>query len=161
MKKSLNFLIVLLSILTIKGNSQCNVKTNNRSDGVTIRYLNPEMVGKGTGCELGVSITNNGTDYFFNTTVLYFSKSTKSIGTLMIELSDNQSLNLKLYSSELATMKNSEISASVYLLTKTDVEKLKKATIKKIIFKETGGKNQIIILSKNFDVASRHINCLK
>ena len=158
--KSIYFLIlVVASSMRIFG--QCNVKTNNRSDGVTVKYLNPEMVGKGTGCELGASISYNGTDYFFNTTVLYFSTSVKSTGTLMIELNNNQSLNLKLYASELATMKNSEISANVYLLSKADVEKLKKATIKKIIFKEVGGKNQIIILSKNFDIASRHINCLK
>jgi hypothetical protein len=161
MKNKFKFLFLLLSLTAIKGYSQCNVKTNNRPDGVTVKYQNPEMVGKGTGCELGVSISNTGTDYCFNTTVLYFGTSVKSTGTLMIELSNNQSLNLTLFASELATMKNSEISANVYLLSKTDVEKLKKATIKKIIFKETGGKNQIIILSKNFDVASRHINCLK
>lgn len=161
MKTKSLYLILLIVVSSMKISAQCNVKTNNRPDGVTVKYLNPEMVGKGTGCELGFSISTNGTDYYFNTAVLYFSTSVKSTGTLMIELSNNQSLNLTLYASELATIKNSEVSTNVYLLSKTDVEKLKKATIKKIIFKETGGKNQIIILSKNFDVASRHINCLK
>ena len=124
MKNKFNILILLMSLITLKGYSQCNVKTNNRSDGVTVKYINPEMVGKGTGCELGVSITTNGTDYYFNTTVLYFTTPVKSTGTLMIELSNNQSLNLTLYTSELATIKNSEVSANVYLLSKTDVEKL-------------------------------------
>ncbi len=122
--------------------------------------MNPQMVGKGAGCELGVSISTNGSDYYFNTTVLYFGTPVKSTGTLMIELSNNQSLNLTLYSSELATIENSEISVNVFLLSKTDIQKLKNTIIKKIIFKEEGGKNQIVILSKNFDVASRHIICL-
>lgn len=161
MKKIINCTIWLWVLATASAYSQCNIKTNNRTDGVTIKYLNPEMVGKGTGCELGASISTNGTEYYFNTTVLYFSTSTKSTGTLMIELSNNQSLNLELHTCELATMKNSEIAVAVYFLTKADVGKLKNATIKKIIFKESDGKNQIIILSKNFDVASRHINCLE
>jgi hypothetical protein len=155
------FLILILSVLIQKGYSQCSVKTNNRPDGVTIKYMNPQMVGKGTGCELGVSISSNGKDYYLNTTILYFGTPVNSTGTLMIELSNHQSLNLTLYSSELATIESSEISANVYLLSKADVDKLKNNIIKKIIFKEAGGKNQIVILSKNFDVASRQINCLE
>ncbi len=160
MKNIFKFLFLLLSIITIKVYSQCNVVTTMRSDGVNVKYLNPEMVGKGTGCELGVSISTNGMDYFFNTAVLYFSRSVKSIGSLMIELSSNHSLNLSIYTSELATIENYEVSVNVYFLSNSDVEKLKKATIKKIILKEAGGKYQIIILSKNLDVALRHLNCL-
>jgi hypothetical protein len=154
-------LILVLNLISFKGVSQCNVKTNNRSDGVTIKYLNPEFVGTGNGCEFGVSISTNGADYYFNTTVRYSSASTKSIGTLMIGLNNNQSLNLKLYTSELATVKNSELAIGIYLLTQSDIVKLKQASIEKIIFKESNGRNQIVILSRNLDVASRHINCLE
>ncbi|MCZ2247532.1 MAG: hypothetical protein LC111_02095 [Bacteroidia bacterium] len=161
MKVKAIYLILFIVGLSMKSSAQCNVKTINRPDGVTVKYMNPEMVGKGTGRELGVSISHNGLDYCFNTTVLFSTHPIKSTGTLMVELSDNQSLNLKLFASELAVIKNSEVSANVYLLTKTDIEKLKKTIIKKIIFKEEGGKNHIIILTKNFDVAARHINCLK
>jgi len=49
----------------------------------------------------------------------------------------------------------------VYSLTPPDIEKLKKAEIEKIVFQEVGGKNQSILLSKNSDVAIRHIKCLE
>lgn len=153
------FTFIFIS-LTYLASAQCNVKTNNRSDGAVIKYLNPELVGTGSGCELGLSISTNGTDYFFNTTIRYASTSVKSTGTLKIGLSNNLSLDLKLYSCELATMKNSEISVAVYLLTQSDIVKLKKSVISKIIFTELGGRNQIVLLSKNVDVALRHINCL-
>ena len=47
--------IIALSILfcSQKINAQCNIKTNNRADGVTIKYFEPVLMGKGTGCELG------------------------------------------------------------------------------------------------------------
>ena len=160
MKHLIKALILVFSFVSLEGFAQCNVKTNNRSDGVTVRYLNPEFVGSGAGCELGVSISTNGTDYFFNTAVRYASTSIKSIGMLMIGLDNNQSLNLKLYTCEMASVKNSEMALGVYLLSKTDIETLKKSPIGKIIFKESSGRNQIVILSKNYDVALRQIKCL-
>ncbi len=153
-------LILSLVLFITNGYSQCQVKTIHRSDSVTVKYLNPEMVGKGTGCELGVSISSTDTLYTFNTTVLYYGAALKSIGTLMIQLSDNNSLNLTLHTSQLATMNNQNVSIAVYYLSKQDVEKLKKTTIKRIIFKNATGTNNIITVTKNSNVASRHIKCI-
>lgn len=119
------------------------------------------MVGSGIGCELGVSISTNGTNYFFNTNVKYAKKPVKSGGTLIVTLKNNQSLNVKLYSSQITNGKKPEMVMGVYSLTPPDIEKLKKAEIEKIVFQEVGGKNQSILLSKNSDVAIRHIKCLE
>jgi hypothetical protein len=121
------------------------------------------MVGSGTGCEMGVSISTNGTNYFFNTNVKYAKKSVKSDGTLVIVLKNNQSLNLKHYSCQVVAgkTKNSDVVMSVYSLAPMDIDKLKKASIEKIVFTEVGGKDQSIVLSKNFDVATRHLKCLE
>jgi hypothetical protein len=50
---------------------------------------------------------------------------------------------------------------SVYSLTSSDIEKLKKAPIEKIVFTEVGGKDQSVKLTKNYDVALRHLKCLE
>jgi hypothetical protein len=50
---------------------------------------------------------------------------------------------------------------SVYSLMQPDIDKLKKAEIENVVFQEVGGKNQDIRLSKNFDVALRHLKCLE
>jgi hypothetical protein len=118
-------------------------------------------VGSGIGCELGVSISTNGTNYFFNTNVKYAKKPVKSGGTLIVTLKNNQSLNVKLYSSQITNGKKPEMVMGVYSLTQPDIEKLKKAAIEKIVFQEVGGKNQSVILSKNSDVAIRHLKCLE
>jgi len=161
MKNLINALMFAFFLMSYQGYSQCKVQTSNSSNGVTFKYLNSEFVGTGTGCELGVSISTNGTNYFFNTNIKYAKKPVKSGGTLIITLKNNQSLSLKLYSCQITNGKKSEMVMGVYSLTQPDIEKLKKAAIEKIVFQEVGGKNQSIILSTNFDVALRHIKCLE
>lgn len=163
MKNLIKTLVALFLLLSVQGFSQCNVQTSNGSNGSTFKYLNAEMVGTGTGCEMGVSISTNGANYFFNTNVRYAKKSVKSDGTLVIVLKNNQSLNLKHYSCQVVPgkTKNSDVVMSVYTLAAMDIEKLKKASIEKIVFTEVGGKDQSIVLSKNFDVATRHLKCLE
>lgn len=158
MKKLLTLIVLTYCNYSI---GQCDVKIIKRPDGTTIKYLNPTLLGAGTNCELGGSISNNGTDFLFNTTVRYSASSKKTKGTLMIQLSNNVSLVLKMYTNELATVKNNEISLSVFYLTKSDVANLKKTFIKTIVFKEADNKNQIITVSSNSDFASKQINCLQ
>ncbi len=161
MKNLINFAMIVFFLISYQGYSQCNVQTSKSSNGVTFKYLNSEPVGAGNGFELGVSISTNGTNYFFNTNVRYAKKPVKSGGTLIITLKNNQSLNLKLNSCQITNGKKPEVVMSVYSLTQPDIEKLKKADIEKIVFQEVGGKNQHVSLLKNFDVALRQIKCLE
>jgi len=52
-------LILVLTLTSLSAIAQCNIKINKRPDGTTVRYMNPEMVGKCNNCELGLSISNN------------------------------------------------------------------------------------------------------
>ena len=161
MKKHLFLFSLLIFICNVNAFAQCNIKTNNRPDGVTVNYMNPDMVGKGSSCELGLSISTDGSDFYLNTTVLYLSSPKKISGDLIIELSNSKSLVLELYTSELATMKGSEVSVSVFFLRSSDVNELASNKIKKIVFKESSGKNQIIIVSQNSDLVSKQLKCLR
>jgi len=161
MKNLINCAMIAFLLISYHGYSQCNVQTSKSSNGATFKYLNSETVGAGNGCDLGVSISTNGTNYFFNTNVKYAKKPVKSGGTLIVTLKNNQSLNLKLYNSQITNGKKPEVVMSVYSLTQPDIEKLKKADIEKIVFHEVGGKNQSVILSKNSNVALKHIKCLE
>ena len=161
MKNLINAVIIVLFLMSNHGYSQCNVQTSKSSNGGTFKYLNSEIVGKGIGCELGVSISSNGSNYFFNTNVKYVKRAVKSGGTLFVALKNNQSLSLKLYNCQVANTKKPEIVMGVYSLTQPDIEKLKKSPIEKIVYEEVGGNNQSITLSKNFDVALQQIKCLE
>lgn len=161
MKNLIKTLFFVFLLTSWQGYSQCNVLVSSGSNGAKFKYLNSESVGKGVGCEMGVSISTNGTNYFFNTNVKYVRKSVKSGGRLVIALKNNQSLSLKLYSSQVNNAMKSGVVMSVYSLTPLDIEKLKMAPIEKIVFTEMGGSDQSIVFSKNFDVALRHLKCLE
>lgn len=138
----------------------CNIKTVNRIDGTIVRYLNPELVGTGNNCELGLSIQTNGLDYFLSASIRYFTQAKKITGSLKIKLTNEQSLELPIYTSEFATMQNERLGLSIFYLNNSDIGKLKNSTIKTVAFQETGGIYQIIQLNQNYDVAMRHLNCL-
>lgn len=157
MKRLVGVLLVVFFSLSLQGYAQCNVQSSKGANGVAFKYLSAEFVGAGTGCELGVSYSSNGPNFFFNTHVKYAKKPVKSEGTLMVALKNNQSLALKMSSSQI----NAQTVMSVYALTASDLEKLEKTAIDKIVFQEAGGKNQSVTLIKNNDVAQRQIKCLK
>jgi len=85
----------------------------------------------------------------------------KSGGVLVISLKDNLSLDLKLISCQITNGTKSDVVMGVYALTKSDIDKLKNAAIERIVFQEVGGKNQGVILAKNFDIALKHLKCLE
>jgi hypothetical protein len=154
-------LVIQLLCFNAIGYTQCNVKTNYRSDGIIVKYLNPELVGKGTNCELGLSVQSIGNDYFLSTTVRYFGSANKQTGDLKIQLANNQSLVLKLYSSEIATLSNENLGLAVYFLSSLDVTKLLSSNIKTVVFREASGINQIITLNPYSGVISKQLRCLK
>jgi hypothetical protein len=161
MKKIIGILAILFFAFSFQGLAQCNVQSSKGSNGVTFKYMNAEFVGAGSGCELGVSFSTNGKNYFFNTNIKYPKKAVKSEGTLTIALKNNQSINLKLYNCQVNSSKKPETVMGVYSLNASDIDKLKKAAIDKIVFQESGGKNQSVTVVKNSDVAIKQLKCLE
>ena len=161
MKRLVGVLLVVFFLLSLQGYAQCKVQSSKGANGVAFKYLSAEFVGAGAGCELGVSFSSNGAYFFFNTHVKYAKKAVKSEGNLMVALKNNQSLNLKMSSCQISGGKNAEVVMGVYALKASDIEKLEKTAIDKIVFQEAGGKNQSVTLLKNNDVAQRQIKCLK
>ncbi|MFO7853340.1 MAG: hypothetical protein R6X28_12930 [Bacteroidales bacterium] len=161
MKKKLILILITILFSTLSIYSQCDVKINRRPDGSVVKYQNPEFVSKGTNFELGLSVSKTGDDYIINTFVRYFIPSKKQIDNLMIQLDSEYSVSLPLYTSELATMKGENIGLGLYLSNESDIQLLKKYPIKRIIFKEADGTNQIVTLTTNKDVVMRQIKCLE
>ena len=125
----INPLILIFTLVTLQGYSQCKVKTNYRSDGIIVRYQNAEMIGSGKNYQLGLSVMTNGKNYFLCTTIRYFSSPTKTIGTLKIALKNNHSFELKLYTCELTKDRDEHLALGVFYLTESDVAQLKQAKI--------------------------------
>jgi len=80
--------------------------------------------------------------------------------SIVLELSNNLSIELKVLSAELATMNNHQVSLGVFALTPKEVSQLKNNRISKIIFQEIDDRYQIISTNNTLIVA-RQLNCFK
>ena len=159
--RKLGTLVLIAISMQINGLSQCDIKTTNRPDGTIVKYLNPELAGTGPNLELGLSVSSNGEAYFINATIRYLSQAKKQVGSLKIQLQNNDALVLNLYNSELASVKGSNVSIGVYFATDEDIIKLKRNTLVRIVFTEVDGMNQIVTINIDNSLLIRQINCLE
>ena len=58
------FTLPLLFVSVNQIFAQCNVQTNERDDGVTIRYIRPDRVGLCDRFVLGLSMQTNGQQFY-------------------------------------------------------------------------------------------------
>ncbi len=139
----------------------CEIKKVNRLDGAVISYIAPELVGIGSNCELGLGIQSNGEEYFLIAYVRYFNQAKKTIGNLRIKLSNDQSLELELYRSELANLQNEKLASNIFIIRDQDINQLISSNLKVVVFKEDTGIDQVIIPNQNYDVIRRQLKCFK
>jgi hypothetical protein len=156
------FLLFLACSLSVHfGMAQCAVKTNHRPDGVVVHYMNPEFVGTCKQCDVGLSISTNGEDYFFNLAVRYAQSPEKTIDQLALDLSNDHSLVLPLFNSELTAIDGYDVSISVYYLNETDMTLLLQNSLRKVVFQEEGGRYQVVLVSQNTDLIQKQLSCLQ
>lgn len=141
--------------------AQCEIKSSYRSDGTTVQYFNAVPVGSGKNYDLGLSILFNGEAYFLNTTIRYFSSPKELVGALKIELENGNSLELDIYTSQIAQNKSDQVGLSLFYLTEQDILKLKVSDIKTIVFKESSNILQGVRVERNKTVLRSQIHCLQ
>lgn len=137
----------------------CNIQTVNRLDGTTVKYIKPNIVGVGNNCELGLGIQIAGQNSFLVTYVRYFNQPKKIVGNLRIKLSNDQNLELELYTSEFMTLQNENLAASIFLIKESDVIKFKDSGLKYVVFRESNNVDQIIMVNQNYDIIKQQLNC--
>jgi len=128
-------LLLIFTTIFYAGYSQCDIKTNNRPDGSTIKYFTPKPVAKTKSHEAGMSLYYNETtkEYTLSVFLLYKSGAPKELnGNLLIQTTSNNGLSLKPYTNKLITMNGNEVATSIYLLTQKDIDQLKKYPLKTI-----------------------------
>jgi len=154
--------LLLISLASFGQNSDtCRVKLNKRPDGVTVKYLNPKPIGQNNFCQIGVSLSSNGLEYFLNTTVRFAQNAQKSSGNLLVQLSIDNSLDLPLYKSELAVLGGETVSLNVYELSSEDISYIKEGLIKTVSFRQQDGIFQVIQVSMNQDILKQQLACLE
>ncbi len=155
MKNIFIFLSFIISSFPVFG--QLEVKTNNRPDGITLKYINPIPVAITPDYEAGLSLykypANN--VYTVAITVLFKSSVPEELqGNLLIQTTENNGISLKPVMNKLFNMDGREVATSMYILTNRDIRELSINPIKMISF-NVNNETITLHLTENEDLLTK------
>lgn len=155
------FLITIACILSLTISAQCRVQTNQRDDGVTVRYLSPDRVGYSDRLILALSMQTNGEQYFIATLSLFETNATKLKGNLTLKFANNKSSTFQHYTSELTTYKGYPATISIFIADKNGLANISNSNITMALLQLSNDIYQTVIVKMNGDILKKHYNCLK
>jgi len=135
-----NLIILILAFHSIMNlNAQCDIKTNNRPDGNTIKYFNPKPIIREAGYEVGSSVYYNQTSnkYFINLSVLFLTMTQQDIsGDLTIQLENSSnSIVLKISESNKVQMNGRNVTIALFEIDQKSQKLLETKQLKSVFFK--------------------------
>lgn len=157
-----SLITILITLININLNAQCNTKSTIRPDGNEITYFNPKPVIRQSQYEVGTAIYKNETFgmYMVNISVLFKAISPKKIiGNLTIQTMGQKGIELKLVKSEQVEMNGRNLSIGLYEIDKSSLEELKKYQLKSMFF-YLEGKMFGATVTENIDVFISELKCL-
>lgn len=156
--------LALLSIslfLSLYISGQCRILTNQREDGVTVRYLRPDRIGFGDKLILALSMQTNGEQYFVATLSVFESNAIKLKGNLTLKFENNKSTTLEHYNSEITTYNGYPATVSIFVAGNTDLLNISSSNITMALLQLADNVYQTIPVKMNGDILKKHYNCLK
>jgi len=141
--------------------TQCRVQTNQRPDGVTIRYLTPDRVGYCDKLMLALSMQTNGEEYFISTISVFEQNAMKLKGALTLKFENNKSSTFLHYRSEITTYNGYPATISIFQVAKGDFDNIQSSNVKYVMLQLETDIYQNVSVKMNADILKKHFNCLK
>lgn len=154
------FIITLL--IGVFGHAQCDIKTNHRPDGNTIKYFNPKPIIRQSNYEVGIAINKNETAnrYMVGISVLFNGLNPMDIkGDLTIQTTSQTSIVLKFINSNKIKMNGRDVTVALFDLDNSSKKNLEKNSLKSLFFK-MNGKIYGATITENKSILINEINCL-
>ena len=131
------YITILLLLFTMHNYSQCDIKTTNRPDGITMKYFTPKPVARAAKHEAGLSLYYNVQEKQYTLTIFVLQKESNSKeleGNLIIQTTNTNGISLKPYLHKMIEMNGQDVATSIYYLEQSDVDELKKYALKTLAF---------------------------
>jgi hypothetical protein len=157
-----NYIYLITLLISILGNAQCDIKTNNRPDGNTIKYFNPKAVIRQSNYEVGIAIYKNETTnrYMVSISVLFVDILPINItGDLTIQTNIQNSIVLKIIKSNKIKMNGRDLTVALFDLDNISKINLNKNSLKSLFFK-MNGKVYGSTVTENKLILINELNCL-
>lgn len=156
-----NYFFTIALLISIFANAQCDIKTNNRPDGNTIKYFNPKPVIRQSNYEFATAIYKNVTTnkYMVSITVLFKGINPLDVtGDLTIQTTSQKSIVLKLINSNQIKMNGRDLTVALFDLDNTSKTNLKVNPLKSLFIK-MNGKIFGSTVTENKSILINELNC--
>ena len=164
MKTILNAAITLFMglffFISSAAQTRCDVKTNNRDDGTSIRYLRPDRIGYSDYLILALSLQTNGQSYYVAALSVFQNESHRLIGSLILGFNNDNSCRLESYKSELTTYNGYTASITIFEADEKDLKGINQSNLKFAVVKLDNGVSQTITVKMNDSILRSHLKCL-
>ena len=160
----MKYYVIILSTLLIlfnQASAQCEVQTNQREDGVTVRYLRPERVGYTDQLMLALSMQTNGSDFFVVALSIFQTEAIKLKGNLTLKFNNNKSVTLQHYRSEITTFNGLPATMSIFNVGKNALANISTSNIHTAMLQLSNNVFQVVNVKMNSNILKTHYNCLK
>jgi hypothetical protein len=154
-------LLPIIILLFYAPFSQCNVQTNQREDGVTVRYLRPDRIGFCDRLILALSMQTNGKEFFVSTLSVFETNAVKLKGKLILKFANDKSSTLEHYRSEITTYNGYPATISTFLVDASGIENISSSNITMAVIQLADNVYQSVPVKMNGDILKRHYDCLK
>lgn len=154
------FLLFWVLTCAIGAYSQCDVRNNNREDGVQVRYTLPVRVGYDDDILFMIGLQTDGRSYYVNTGAMYKSVAYKANGAMTIRFKNGQSIQLEPIFTDLTKLKGFYTCSSLFPLTTAQLSKIKTLVLDKIIYSDESNIKHVIQIQTNGSSLITHYKCL-
>lgn len=155
--------IFLLSLLLTGSFSiaQCRVQSNEQDDGVTIKYLRPDRIGRSDKFMFAVSLQTDGNIFYVATLSVFEFKAEKLKGNMVLKFLNNKSSTLEHYTSSITTFNGYPATISVFKADENDIKNISSSNLKYAMVQMKNNVFQNVSVIMNSDILKQHYNCLK
>lgn len=132
-----NYYFIIALLVSVLCNAQCDIKTNNRPDGNTIKYFNPKPVIRQSNYEVATAIYKNVTTdkYMICISVLFVGiKPMDVMGNLIIQTTSQKSIVLKFINSNKIKMNGRDLTLALFDLDDYSKINLENNILKSLFF---------------------------
>lgn len=157
--KHLLFLSSLLFI-GIFGIAQCRVQSNEREDGVTIRYLRPDRIGRSDKFMFAVSLQTDGKLYYVATLCVFEFKAEKLQGNMVLKFANNKSSTFAHFQSSITTFNGYPATISIFVADENDIKNISSSNLKYAMMQMESNVYQNVSVIMNGDLLKKQYACL-
>ena len=157
-----NYYFIIALLVCVLCNAQCDIKTNNRPDGNTIKYFNPKPVIRQSNYEVATAIYKNITTdkYMVCISILFVGINPMDVmEDLTIQTTSQKSIVLKFINSNKIKMNGRDLTFALFDLDSSSKINLENNSLKSLFF-YMNGKMYGSSVTENKSILINELDCL-